>query len=110
MIAHILRCANQIGGAKLERLPILPTGSRFRLSRRAFKNFLQQYEIFSDDNHRHDVEDFFTDIQEEIINLNINYLVNCKLKIKMGEYCGVALSFEVNYFIGKIKVHSYKVV
>ena len=84
-IKHNIQCLNQRGGSnELVRLPKLPNNSRFHLSRKAFKAFVQQYELFTEQNTNNVVE-FFTNYRPDIEDLM--RLVLNKLRIFKIQFC-----------------------
>ena len=84
---HVVRCLSQQSsqyGGYLTRLPKLPENSRFKLTRKAFRSFLQQYELFPE-NNTNNVALFFTDNRQDIENLLT--LILTRLRIFKVQFC-----------------------
>src|SRR5258708_16095956 len=72
---HIINCANQHGFGKHDKRIILSDKSHFKLSKKAFKSLLQQFELIP--NYEiNDCEEFFMQYQDDI-----NDLIDESLKV-----------------------------
>lgn len=104
-VRHTIRCLNdQFGGADDERrrLPTLPTHSPFRLSRKAFRSYLQMYEVTPDVAYNN-VQLFFADFHDsirELINLLIDKLTALKLQACLGATFRRQVDNTITYTIG----------
>jgi len=98
---HMLNCANQFGYGRNLRLPKLPKDSVIKLSKRAFKSYLQQYEIIPE-NDLYDCEQFFSYYSDQIIKL-INSLLNLLDGIKI-QFC-----LQVTFFKELTDVKTYQI-
>ena len=84
---HTVRCLSQKAeqyGGYLPRLPKLPENSRFKLTRKAFRSYLQQYELFPETSYNN-VALFFTDNRHDIENLL--QIVLTTLRIFKIQFC-----------------------
>ena len=81
---HTLRCVTQKGSGLSDRIIQLPKTSKFILSKSAFKSFLQQFELYPEDEFD-DVEEFFSFYREEILDLI--QIVLKKLKSTKIQFC-----------------------
>ena len=86
---HTMNCMSQQGAGTFNRLPKLSPNSPFKLSRRAFRSFLQQYELYPNEQIQ-DVIDFLTHYSDDIIDL-FNRLIN-KIRAFKVQFC-LACSF-----------------
>ena len=104
LIKHSFRCANQIGFGSQNRLPKLDSNSKFRLSRTAFKNFIQTYELFPERKFT-ECRGFLTEYKQDLIDLIdkiLNRLDSIKLQIclqvSFGRQTGDIKIYSIGYF------------
>ena len=103
-IKHKLICVKQKGAGK-SRLPRLPEDWPFVLSKKAFKLFLQQYELFPEDRFE-DVINFIAQYHDNIVQLldlligsinsfKIQFCLACTFRKEVDE----TLTYTLGYFI-----------
>ncbi len=80
---HISNEYKQIGYGMRERLPAIEN-SKFKLSKTSFRAFLQQYELYPEQDFV-DIEEFFSFYKSEIFNL-IKILIESMKSIKV-QFC-----------------------
>ena len=102
---HISKCMSQHGGAIINRLPKLPDNSPFKLSRRAFRSFLQQYELYPSEPIQ-DVIDFLTRYSDNIYDLfyllinniqsfKVQFCLACTFRKEVNEI----VTYTLGYFV-----------
>ena len=94
---HLSKCLSQHGGGIINRLPKLAPNSPFKLSRRAFRSFLQQYELYPEEEIQ-DVIDFLTIYSDHIKDLFNRLIV--QIRAFKAQFC-LACTFrkEVNEIV-----------
>src|SRR5260370_8715422 len=84
LLIHALRCQQQIGYGKINKLPKLKIGSKFLLSRQAFKAFLQQYELHAE-KYFNDSGEYMTFYKKDILELIDDILIKLNsLKLQLS--------------------------
>ena len=104
LIRHAIRCSQQIGFGRQNRLPQLDENSKFKLSRMAFKNFLQMYELFPErqfDNfreffieYRNDLIQLFRDILNKLNSIKVQFCVQASFSRNTGDI----ITYSIGYF------------
>ena len=103
-IRHKMICVRQRGAGK-SRLPRLPEDWPFILSKKAFKSFLQQYELFPEERFE-DVINFIAEYHENIVQLldlllasihsfKIQFCLACTFRKEVDE----TLTYTLGYFL-----------
>ena len=90
----MFNCANQKGYGRNLWLPKLSKNSNIKLSKKAFKSYLQQYVLIPKEDI-YDCEQFFSDYSEQIINL-VNSLIELLVGIKIQFCLQVTFSKELS--------------
>ena len=104
LIRHSIRCANQIGFGSQNRIPKLDPNSKFRLSRSAFKKFIQMYELYPEQKFT-DCRGFITEYKKDLIDLIENILnrldsikLQICLQVSFGKQTGDIKIYSIGYF------------
>ena len=99
---HMIKCANQSGYGKFDKRIQLPDSSNLKLSKRAFKSFLQQFEIIPE-RPIYDCEEFFMEYKSDIdLLLEIALRVMSAIKI---QFC-----LQVTFFRKFDEVATYQII
>ena len=106
-IRHTMRCMPQYGAGRFDRLPKLPLNSPFKLSRRAFKSFLQQYELYPNEQiqdaidfftiHANDIRVLFNLLIEKIVSFKVQFSLACSFRKDIED----KTTYTLGYFISE---------
>ena len=104
---HIEKCLSQHGGAVINRLPKLPINSPFKLSRRAFRSFLQQYELYPNEEiqdviefltlYSDDIKDLFNRLIIKIQAFKVQFCLACTFRKEVNEI----VTYTLGYFVSE---------
>ena len=107
LIKHKIKEIRQIGYGNDNLLPTLSPDSKFKLSKQAFKNFLQQYELYPDEtlldaaqlfiNYREDIIQLIHQIFERMRSIKIQFC----LQVSFVRTVGDISTYTTSYFLTK---------
>ena len=110
-IRHTIKCMTQKGSGMFNRLPKLPENTPFKLSKRAFKAFLQQYELYPEEviqdaidfltMYSDEIKDLFTRLIQKIRSFKVQFCLACTFRKEVNEITTYTLGYFTsdNYII-----------
>ena len=104
---HISKCLTQHGAGTSNRLPKLAPNSPFKLSRRAFRSFLQQYELYPGEEiqdvihfltiYSDDIKDLFNRLIIKIHAFKVQFCIACTFRKDVNEI----VTYTLGYFVSE---------
>ena len=104
-VRHLTKCMSQHGAGVINRLPKLSPNSPFKLSRRAFRSFLQQYELYPNEQiqdvvdfltiYSDDIKDLFNRLIDKIQAFKVQFCLACTFRKDVNEI----VTYTLGYFV-----------